>query len=129
MGDTAVSGADTPLYKPRTPSFRKVFDNIPTTDALARAVPPVCIRTLTRSSGCPTRTQHAPPTPPDMKDFRADSDFGAAFLVSSTFGEAGLVGLVSSFVVIVVGLISEEGDVVVDILLIIRWKRKGYDII
>jgi hypothetical protein len=33
----------------------------------------VCIRTLTRSNGCPTRTAHAPPTPPATKDLSAES--------------------------------------------------------
>lgn len=110
MGVTAVSGADTPRYNPLTPSLRIVLDSMPNTDALAVEAPPVCIRTLTRSRGWPTRTQHAPPTPPAMKDLSADSDLG-----SSILGEAGLVGFVSSFVVMVVGVISEE-DVAVDMI-------------
>ncbi len=68
-----------------------------------------------------------------MKDLRADSDFGAAFFVSSsTFGEAGLVGLVSSFVVMLVGLISEEGDAEVDIVVVdmdgrVKEMNEGYE--
>ncbi len=42
-------------------------------------------------------TQHAPPTPPEMKDLSADSDLGGdvVFLQHSSVvedGEAGLVG-------------------------------------
>lgn len=52
--------------------------------------PPVCMRTLTKSSGWPTRTAHAPPTPPDMKDLSALSDFFVG--ASSLTGVAGFVG-------------------------------------
>jgi len=52
--------------------------------------PPVCMRTLTKSSGWPTRTAHAPPTPPDMKDLSALSDFLVG--ASSLNGVAGFVG-------------------------------------
>ena len=116
MGETAVNGAETPRYIPRTPSFRSVLDNIPKTELLAVAVPPVCILTLTRSRGCPTRTQHAPPTPPEMKDLRADSDLGASFS-SSLDGDAGLLlsCFVSSFVAdMLISVVLEE--VVVDMV-------------
>ena len=113
MGETAVRGADTPRYNPLIPSFRNVLDSIPNTELLLMDAPPVCIRTLTRSRGCPTSTQHAPPTPPEMKDFRAESDFGASF--SLIFGDADLVSFVSSFVVMV-GLTSVEEEVAVDIM-------------
>lgn len=106
MGDTAVSGADTPRYNPLIPCVRKVLESMPNTEALALAALPVCMRTFTKSRGCPTRTQHAPPTPPEMKDLSPDDD-------DSSFGEAGCVGFVSSFMV---GVISEE-DVVDDMIL------------
>lgn len=56
--------------------------------------PPVCMRTLTRSSGWPTRTAHAPPTPPDINDLTALSDFlaGASFSCSMMAGVDGFVG-------------------------------------
>lgn len=44
---------------PRIPSLARVLESMPKTEEEA-AAPPVCMRTLTRSSGWPTMTQHAP---------------------------------------------------------------------
>lgn len=90
MGVTAVRGAETPRYNPRMPSLLIVVDSIPNTELLDPP-PPVCMRTLTKSSGWPTRTAHAPPTPPEMKDLSADSDFLAGASVASMVCGAGLV--------------------------------------
>lgn len=68
-----------------------MLESIPNTDAPALEAPPVCMRTLTRSRGWPTRTQHAPPTPPEMKDLRAVlPSFGSSCWAD--FGESGVVG-------------------------------------
>mmetsp|Transcript_1149 Transcript_1149/g.2511 ORF Transcript_1149/g.2511 Transcript_1149/m.2511 type:complete len:128 (+) Transcript_1149:818-1201(+) len=106
MGETAVNGAETPRYNPRTPSLRNVLESMPKTELELVAAPAlaVCMRTLTRSRGWPTRTQHAPPTPPEMKDLRADSDLGdgsTAFSSRAGGGEAGMLGFVSSLVAMV----------------------------
>ena len=85
---------------------------MPKTLSLAVVAPPVCMRTLTRSRGWPTRTQHAPPTPPERNDLRAEEDWGVD--VSCGVGEAGLVGVGESLVVMV-GVVSEE-DVDVDMM-------------
>jgi hypothetical protein len=39
---------------------------------VALVVVEVCIRTLIRSNGCPIRTEHAPPTPPEMNEISND---------------------------------------------------------
>jgi len=120
MGETAVNGAETPRYNPRTPSLRNVLESMPKTELELVAAPAlaVCMRTLTRSRGWPTRTQHAPPTPPAIKDLRADSDLGdgsTAFSSRVGDGEAGMVGFVSSLVAMF-GLDSEE-DVANDMMM------------
>ena len=56
------------------------------------------------------RVPYDPPTPPAMKDLRADSDLGDDWTVFSSMmgiGEAGMVGFVSSLVTMV-GVDSEE---------------------
>jgi hypothetical protein len=75
MGVTATKGADTPLYNPVMPSVANVLRIMEKTEASPLAFP-VWIFTLTRSKGCPTNTTHKPPTPPDRKDFRAESAVG-----------------------------------------------------
>ena len=109
MGVTAVRGADTPRYNPRTPSFAIVLESIPKTEAPAVA-PPVCIRTLIRSSGWPTNTQHAPPTPPEMKDLSAerDDDLGSALQHSCCEADS----VVSILVVMVLLGISVAVDMI-----------------
>ena len=99
MGDTVVNGADTPRHNPRTPYLRNVSESIPVTDTEADPTgtdPLVCIRTFTRSSGCPTRTAQAPPIPPEMKDWNAEvDDFGvvsssmASIILGGCCGEDG----------------------------------------
>mmetsp|Transcript_27816 Transcript_27816/g.64570 ORF Transcript_27816/g.64570 Transcript_27816/m.64570 type:complete len:102 (+) Transcript_27816:813-1118(+) len=82
------------------PSWAKVLAKIPNTEALALA-PPVCIRTLMRSNGCPTKTTQMPPTPPDKNDFKADSGFlGGGGGGDSTASDDDIVW--SSVVVVVV---------------------------
>ena len=85
-------GAETPRYKPRTPSLAKVWEAIPQT--LRVAPLPVCIRTLIKSRGCPTRTTQMPPIPPDRKLFKADSCFffGAVTTGSGIVKEALFFG-------------------------------------
>jgi len=83
MGVTPTKGAETPAYSPRAnPSFAIVRR----TTSMAPLYTPfsaVCIRTLTRSNGCPTTTAQMPPTPPAASARSDCRDEVVATLMSS----------------------------------------------
>lgn len=76
----ARRGAVTPRYNPDTPSVANMVESVANVPPVIRGgrgaesgdvgmgaaadVVMVCMRTLTRSIGCPTMTQHNPPTAP-----------------------------------------------------------------
>jgi hypothetical protein len=104
MGVTPTRGADTPAYRPRaSPSFAMVRR----TTSMAPLYTPfsaVCMRTLTRSNGCPTTTAQMPPTPPAAS---ARSDCSEDLLASlmSSFNSS-LEGRFSALSGLLVGAIE-----------------------